>query len=257
MTGTFLMRQFTIYQTLLVASMSTLAHGVEPYPRSDFIVGMKLDWSTHRREAQGSDNFQLTWADDNHLYGAWGDGGGFGGSNSKGRVGLGVARIEGPSVDYRGYNVWGGVNAAHSASFDGKSWGMISVKGALHMWVVPDKPHGKNYRNHYEYIELASSIDHGATWTKADWKFLQTDDLTVPTFLNFGRDHQDVPARLEGFVYSYFIRPHNQSMEHQGKDGVGLIVHKPGAIYLARVDARDLQRSRDRYEFFAGLNQRR
>ncbi len=59
-----------------------------PYPKSEVTGGISLDWNTHQRFAQGSDNFQLTWAADDHLYGAWGDGGGFGGTNSEGRVGL-------------------------------------------------------------------------------------------------------------------------------------------------------------------------
>ena len=42
---------------------------------------MNIDWSTHQRHAPGSDNFQLTWADDGHQYGIWGDGGGFAGTN--------------------------------------------------------------------------------------------------------------------------------------------------------------------------------
>ena len=111
-----------------------------PYPESEAITDIALDWSTHQRFAQGSDNFQLTWADDDNLYGAWGDGGGFGGTNRLGRVGLGVARIEGPSSAYKGFNVWGGNSPENAATFDGKSWGMIGVDGTLYMWVVPDNP---------------------------------------------------------------------------------------------------------------------
>ena len=178
-----------------------------PYPPSKVVADMTLDWSTHKRLAQGSDNFQLTWADDDHLYGAWGDGGGFGGTNSRGRVGLGVARIEGSASSYQGFNVWGGNNAENAATFDGKSWGMISVDGTLYMWTVPDNPKGKPYRNHYEYIELASSRDHAASWSKAAWKFLESENVTIPTFLNFGKDNAGVPAELGDYVYSYFIRP--------------------------------------------------
>ena len=45
------------------------------YPRSRVAQGIALDWATHKRAAQGSDNVQLSWAADGHLYGAWGDGG--------------------------------------------------------------------------------------------------------------------------------------------------------------------------------------
>lgn len=229
------------------------SHGA-PYPHSPLIKDITFDWSTHKRFAQGSDNFQLTWADDNHLYGAWGDGGGFRGSNRLGRVGLGVARIEGSFEHYRGYNVWGGNHAENSATFDGKSWGMISVDGSLYMWVVPDVPQGKGYRNHYEYIELARSSDHGTSWSKANWKFLENENLTIPTFLNFGKGNAGAPEELGDFIYSYFISPQNPLMEQAGTNGVGLIVHKPGVIYLARAHKDALMTGKSSYEFYRGVD---
>lgn len=227
-----------------------------PYPKSQTITGMRLDWATHQRFAQGSDNFQLTWADDNHLYGAWGDGGGFGGTNQTGRVGLGVARIEGDPTDYRGFNVWGGHNAENTATFDGKSWGMICVDGTLYMWVVPDKPPGKPYRNHYEYVELARSQDRAATWKKGGWKFVESENLTIPTFLSFGRDYSGVPGPWKDYVYSYFIRPRSPTVEQQGPHGVGLVVHQPGAIYLARVPQRSLLGPKSMFQFYGGRDAR-
>ncbi|WP_167546972.1 DUF4185 domain-containing protein [Stieleria maiorica] len=229
--------------------------GEQPYPASPLVEGIRFDWTTHRRAAQGSDNFQLTWSDDDHLYGAWGDGGGFGGSNSKGRVGLGVARVEGSAKDHRGVNLWGGAASKRDATFDGKSWGMIGIANKLHMWVVPDKPPGKTYRNHYEMIELASSGDYGLSWNKAPWRFSASDDLTIPTFLNFGRGNEGVPDAFGDYVYTYFIRPRNAQMEQEGGNGVGLIVHQPGALYLARVTPDQLRSGRDCFEFFAGFDQ--
>jgi hypothetical protein len=49
-----------------------------PYPPSPVITG--IDWapaSSIIRKARGGDNWPLTWADDNHLYTAYGDGRGF------------------------------------------------------------------------------------------------------------------------------------------------------------------------------------
>ena len=225
-----------------------------PYPKSSVIKGMHLDWSSHKRGAPGSDNFALTWSDDNHLYGAWGDGGGFRGTNGKGRVGLGVARIEGDGTDFSGTNLWGGFEPQAAATFDGKSWGMLSVRGSLYMWVVPDKPEGKSYRNHYEYVELAKSDDHGLSWEKADWRFNEDQELTIPTFLNIGQDYAGIPEEIAGYVYSYFISPQSPTMEQQGPEGIGLIVHKPGKIYLARVPIDSLMKGRDYYEFYQGIN---
>lgn len=225
-----------------------------PYPQSDVLAGLALDWTTHDRHALGSDNFQLTWAADNHQYGAWGDGGGFKGTNSRGRVSLGVARIEGPADNYRGINVWGGFEAEKPATFTGKSWGSIALGNDLYMWTVPDVPPGKTYRNHYEMIQLARSLDRGATWTLSDWRFTQTEQLTTPTFLNFGRGNTGMPSRLEGYVYSYFVHPETPTMEQMGPHGRGLTVQIPGHLYLARTRPDQLFETRNAYEFFTGLD---
>ncbi len=223
-------------------------HHEAPYPPSPVIIDFSLDWSTHRRGAPGSDNFQLTWADDDNQYGWWGDGGGFGGTNSDGRVGLGFARIEGDASDWKGYNVWGGKDPENPAQFDGKSWGTISVDGALYSWIVPDVPDTGGPRDHYRYIELARSTDHGASWTKADWRWQVEDDLIVSTFLNFGKDNDG--ARDE-YVYSYFIRPQSTDITQLS---FGLNVHKPGAVFLARVHKDRLFAGRDHYAWFAGMH---
>lgn len=219
-----------------------------PYPPSPVIADIRLDWSTHERHAQGSDNFQLTWADDDHQYGAWGDGGGFGGTNSDGRADLGFARIEGDWNRYRGVNVWGGKHAEHPAQFTGKSWGTICVGGILYSWIVPDVPKGQKARDHYHHITPAKSTDHAATWTRADWQWRIEDDLIVPTFLVFGKDNAG--ARDE-YVYSYFLRPQSRDLTQSSH---GLQIHRPGAVYLARVPKDRLFAGRDQYEWFTGLS---
>lgn len=207
-----------------------------PYPPSSQITGITFDWNSHIELAPGSDNWPVTWADDGHQYTSWGDGGGFGGTNRSGRVSLGVARIEGPTENYSGYNVWGGQDAENSAQFGGKSYGIISVDGVLYMWVSP----GSDDTNYTE-TRIAWSDDHGATWTRVDWSFTDSDQLVLPTFLQFGKDYAG--ARDE-YVYSYAIRL---------KDDSGLKVQKPGRIDLMRVHVDNLL-DRDTYEFFTGLD---
>ncbi|MCB1124451.1 MAG: DUF4185 domain-containing protein, partial [Verrucomicrobiae bacterium] len=158
--------------------------------------------------------------------------------------------------NYLGYNVWGGFESENPATFDGKSWATISIGGDLYMWVVPDKPESKAYRNHYEYFELAKSSDKGATWTKAPWRFTEGEELTIPTFLNFGKDNTGVPSAFGDYVYSYFIGPQQVDMEQEGPRGVQLIVHKPGKLYLARVRPKRLMESKEAYEFYGGLDAR-
>lgn len=207
-----------------------------PYPPSRALGPLVLDWSTHRRDAPGSDNWQLTWADDDHLYGAFGDGGGFGGNNSDGRASLGVARVEGDWRDYKGVNVWGGKNALAPATFPGKSWGMICVNGVLYMWVVP----GSLMHEMQREARLYSSRDHGITWTPAPWAFARADDLTIPTICQFGRNYSGAHG---GYVYHYFIAPRDES---------GYNIQKPGAIHLARAPVGRIL-DREAYEFIAGV----
>lgn len=218
-----------------------------PYPPSPVIADAAFDWAAHRREAQGSDNWRLAWADDGHQYGAWGDGGGFGGTNRDGRVGLGFARIEGGADNYKGFNVWGGKDAANPATFDGKSWGTTCIGGVLYSWVIPDNPDTGGPRDHYRYIELARSTDHGARWTKAEWRWRREDNLIIPTFLVFGKDNA---GALDDYVYSYFIRPQDLEITHAR---FGLNIQKPGALFLARVVKDRIFTGREAYEWFAGL----
>ena len=224
----------------------------QPYPDSRVARGLFLDWFTHQRHALGSDNFQLTWSDDDHLYGAWGDVGGFHGTNSKGRVGLGFARLKGNSDSYKGFNIWGGFEPENQADFDGKSWATISIEGELFMWAVPDHPEGKEYRNHYEYVELAHSRDKGSSWEKAPWRFEEAEELTIPTFLNFGKDNAGAPEAFGDYVYTYFLAPQDPSMEQEGPNGVSLMVHQPGKIFLARVRSNQLMDAKEGYQFFTG-----
>lgn len=249
------MKWWTVKVGVLLTGLSaTISNGEpgpgtirSPYPPSPVFAGIELDWSTHRREAQGSDLFQLCWVDNDHQYGFWGDGGGFGGTNQLGRVSLGFARIEGSWNDYRGFNVWGGKDAENPATFKGKSWGTVCIDGVFYSWIVPDEPDSGGPRDHYRYVELARSTDHGATWQKAPWRWYREDELIGPTFLVDGKNHKAAP---DSYVYVYFIRPERKDIT---QPVVGLRVQKPGAIFLARVSRQAIFQGREAYEWFTGI----
>ncbi|MBI5684810.1 MAG: DUF4185 domain-containing protein [Verrucomicrobia bacterium] len=239
-------------QIFLALAAVGLACGVEsfafrnvapPYPPSPVIERVEFDFPTHRRLAPGSDNWPTTWADDDQLYAAWGDGGGFGGDNKKGRVTLGVARIEGDAASYSGKNVWGGFQPENPAQFDGKSYGILSVGGTLYMWVASQPA------RHLRSCQIASSTDKGAHWQLADWSFRFEEGLSIPTFLNFGRDYA---GARDGFIYSYYIHP-TWGPGDSPTGNYGFDVHKPGRVYLSRVPKQSIL-DRSRYEFFAGLD---
>jgi len=207
-----------------------------PYPPSEVIREVIYNWPTQNRLAPGSDNWAITWAADDHQYAAWGDGGGFDGTDSEGRVSLGVARIEGDWFGHTAVNVWGGMNAANEAQFEGKSYGIISIKDTLYMWVSP-----YSGPDNYKEARLSYSADRGASWTQADWAFTQDEALVLPTILQFGKEYD---GARDDYVYHYAIRL---------KDASDLKIQIPGEIDLIRVP-QDHLLERDAYEFFAGLD---
>ena len=223
---------------LLLSAASELAAQSAPYPGSSAITDVTFNSSTSRREAPGSDNWAITWSNDNHQYATWGDGGGFGGTNSNGRVSLGYARVEGGSPGYKGYNVWGGFNAENPAQFGGKSYGIISIGGTLYSWAGPGSG-----TTSYSEARLYRSTNKGATWTGASWKYVKADGVIMPTILNFGKDYA---GARDNYVYHYFINMKAPSG--------GLQVHKPGEIFLVRVDKSRIFGSKSDYQWFSGTS---
>jgi hypothetical protein len=72
----------------LLAAQAGWAAPKAPYPPSQVFRSITWHWETHTTAALGSDLWPVTWGADDQLYAAWGDGGGFGGSDTDGRVAL-------------------------------------------------------------------------------------------------------------------------------------------------------------------------
>ena len=241
----FLKTSWTTYLVTIGCFLPAVIAGPRaPYPPSSVTKDVQFLWSTHQRAAPGSDNWPVTWADDDNQYTAWGDGGGFGGTNRVGRASLGVARIEGPWTDHRGYNVWGGHEAENSATFNGKSYGIICIQGVLYMWVGLFTPHNDPFKE----ARLAVSSDHGASWKLADWSFTKSDGVMKPTVCQFGRDYD---GARDHYVYHYLIRYQAEEGPDDYPDKVPwLVVQKPGIVDLARVPV-DKIMDRRAWEFLA------
>ena len=206
-----------------------------PYPRSTLIQSISFSWSTHTRLAPGSDNWGLTWAADGHQYASFGDGGGFEGTNTIGRVSLGLARIEGPKSDFTGFNVWGGKDAENPATFAGKTYSLIAVNGDMYMFVSP----GSGGHN-YDEARLAYSTNMGADWTKVSWAFTKAQGIGIPAALQFGSNYA---GARDGYVYFYAI--------NLKQTGELLSVQKPGELVLMRAPKAEL-RDRSKYMFYMG-----
>jgi len=209
-----------------------------PYPHSPVIRDIAWHWETYTTAAPGSDLWPFAWGPDDNLYAAWGDGGGFGGSDSDGRVAMGFARIEGGPEHWHGVNVNGGKNPEHPASFPkkGKTAGVAFVDGVLYALINlqdgtwPDVNHA-----------LGWSTDKGATWTKAKWVFpTGAGNFQPAIFVTFGKDYTGAPARLAG--YAYLCGPKHSA----GQEG-------DNRLYLARAP-RDKLPERAAYQFFQGID---
>lgn len=210
-----------------------------PYPPSSVVRSLEWHWDTYKTAAPGSDLWPVTWGPDDKLYAAWGDGGGFGGTDSEGRVSLGIAQIEGNPPNVHGVNVNGGKNALHLSSFPkkGKTDGLLYVKDSLYATINMQDGKWPNVTH-----VLAWSEDAGATWTKADWSFPRGKSKFEPAkFVNFGKDYSGVPAYLAGYIY--LVGPASDDT----KTGRGK------SLYFARVPLGRI-RERDSLEFFAGSN---
>lgn len=240
--------RIAVLTVLLALALSGKAVGAKPpYPPSPVIKGVRLLWKTHQRAAPGSDNWPVTWADDDHQYAPWGDGGGFGGTNSLGRVSLGVSRIEGPWETHKGYNVWGGHEPENPATFKGKSYGVICVEGVLYTWVGLFTPRDDPFKE----VRLAASRDHGASWELADWAFTKAERVMLPTICQFGRNYA---GARDGYVYHYLIRYRSEEGPDDYSDKVSwLQAQRPGTVDLARVPT-DRIMDRAAYEFFSGTD---
>jgi CubicO group peptidase (beta-lactamase class C family) len=194
-----------------------------PYPPSHLVE--RVEWAPAEsivRRAEGSDNWPLTWGDDDALYTAYGDGWGFEPRTER-KLSLGLARVEGGASDFRGTNIRSPSGEQLGDGAEGrKASGMLMVDGVLYMWV-------RNAGN----AGLAWSSDRGRSWTWSDWSF--DTSFGAPTFLNFGRNYA---GARDGFVYVY---SHDSDSAYEAADG----------MVMARVPRSRLQ-DRAAWEFFAG-----
>ncbi len=196
-----------------------------PYPPSEVIWNVTFaPPSSIVRKAFDSDNWPITWADDDHLYTAYGDGRGFEPYTER-KLGLGFAKIVGSPTDFHGVNIRSesGENLGYGAR-GAKASGLLMVDGILYMWA-------RNTDN----SQLAWSSDHGQTWTWSEWRF--TTSFGHPTFLNFGKNYAG--ARDE-YVYIY---------SHDADSAYSTARR----MVLARVP-KDQIADRDAYEFFRDLD---
>ncbi|MSU50991.1 MAG: DUF4185 domain-containing protein [Opitutus sp.] len=209
------------------ARLPTTNPAVAPYPQSPVIK--EIVWAPKSeiiRRADGSDNWPMTWGDDDALYTAYGDGWGFAPLLPQ-KLSIGFAKVLGHPPEFQGVNIrTPSGEAIGQGAAARKASGMLMVDGVLYLLA-------RNVGN----AQLAWSRDHGATWIWADWKF--TTSFGCPTFLNFGRNYA---GARDDYVYVYSL------------DGDSAYVPADRMV-LARVPKARIA-DRGAYEFFRGFDDR-
>jgi CubicO group peptidase (beta-lactamase class C family) len=195
-----------------------------PYPRSDLIKNVRFDPpETVIRMAEGSDNWPVTWADDDNLYSAYGDGKGFAPFTDI-KLSLGIAQIKGTPPDLKGTNIRSASGERVGEGKNGpKASGILMTSGTLYMIA-------RNLNN----AQLGWSKDYGKNWEWADWQF--GEGFGAPVFLNYGKNYKDAADK-----YVYIYSPDSDN----AYDACDRMV-------LARVPADKIKDWKE-YEYFAGL----
>lgn len=205
----------------LMATVSSSA----PYPQSPVISA--VEWAPVEsivRKGEGGDNWPVTWADDDDLYTAYGDGRGFLPYTEE-KLSLGLVKVSGGPNDFRGVNIRSETGEQFGEGPEGlKSSGILMVDGTLYMLV-------RNAGN----SQLARSQDHGKSWTWADWKF--ETSFGYATFLNFGKNYA---GARDGYVYVF---SHDTDSAYEPADQMVLARVPKGRIFEQAA-----------YEFFSGLD---
>ena len=244
--------KLAVIRACLTVIPMALAGGVfaaANYPPSTVIPGMTFDMATLRNVAPGnavyaddSDNWTITWADDNHQYASFGDGEGFRTANTV-RGSLGIARIEGDKDNYSAFDVF--KSGTETGGCGGKSVGILAADGDLYLLRAGTTSNSSAFQR----TELFKSTDKGKSWSAAGVKWLDRDFIGSkgffsPSFLQFGKDYAG--ARDE-FVYIYAPE------ETTSVDSDDWNVQTPGAISLIRAPRVALT-DQASYEFFTGLD---
>lgn len=196
-----------------------------PYPPSQAI--RKVTFAPEPdivRKAIGSDNWPMTWMDDDAQFTSYGDGWGFEPKIGQ-KLSMGFARVAGGPLDFRAGNLRSSTGERTGDGAKGaKASGLLMAGGTLYMWV-------RNAGN----SRLAWSEDRGQTW---QWGFKFDTSFATPAFLNFGRNYEN--AR-DDYVYTY------------SQDGASAY-ESDDRLVLARAPKSRL-RDRTAWEFFVRVDE--
>ena len=165
-----------------------------PCPRSKKITD--IHWApastivrlaTGEAVRDGSDNWPMTWAQDDYLYTAYGDGYGFE-PGLPNKLGMGFGKIMGNPGDFTCENIRSDGENQSWGSADKKASGLLAIDDNIYLWA-------RNANRKGEQSQLARSNDGQKTWTWCDWRFEEFGHIA---FVNYGKNYQ---GARDGYVY--------------------------------------------------------
>ena len=209
-----------VYEDILRPLIAAITERA-PYPPSRAIRRAIFAPEIHRAAIE-SDNWPITWGDDDAQYTSYGDGWGFDPRTEK-KLGMGFAKITGPAGSFQGVNIRSAAERVGDGRNSLKASGIVMVNGVLYLWA-------RNAGN----AQLLWSGDHGKSWKEG---FKMDTSFGSPAFLNFGRNYSG--ARDE-FVYTY------------SQDGPSAY-ESDNQVILARVPMQKI-RERASWEFYQNLD---
>jgi hypothetical protein len=170
----------TIHLTALAlaALATTPVEAAAPYPQSAVITGITWDTGSHRWGGEGGDIWPVTWAQDDTLRTAWGDGV----IGCRAKVSFGVAAITSatPSTGLQT------ISCGTPGSGKGKIMAMLAAGGNLYA-VLSTQGAGSGF-------PVWRSTDGGRVWQKPNWSLSSMPEA----FVQFGRANAGAP---DGHAY--------------------------------------------------------
>ena len=222
-----------VIDTYIGAPLAKAMGDPAPCPRSEKITD--ITWapaSTIVRLAtggtmrDGSDNWPVTWAQDDCIHTAYGDGYGFEPGLPQ-KLGMGFAKIMGDPEDFSCVNIRSDGENYGSGAGGEKASGLLAIDDGIYLWVRNADRKGSQSR-------LARSHDGQKTWTWCDWRFEEFGHIA---FVNYGRNYQ---GARDGCVY---MVSHDNPGAYEVSDHF-ILMRAP----------KDKLMDKNAYEFYHGLD---
>ena len=236
-------------QSIGVITAAASTNGDAAYCPSSLISSMTWNWSSGFNQQNGSDLWSETWGADGNDYAFFGDGGGFFGGNSLGRASFGIGEIRGAAgviSSSTASNVYGGYEAAHPSTINGKVNSIIAIGSNFYAIGAIWQPGEGGPSGEPQHFEIVSSLGNAYSWADnySNWIFCSattgSDSFCPTSFVQFGAGNA---GAIDGYVYVY-------GTLEQDFIGNGT----PTSTYLARVPNNQIL-TKSAYQVFAGADQ--